>query len=134
MYLVTNYPNAAGDALTNFTGAYTTVDEITKDDSDLANSNTNDGTALYNLFPTPSGSFGVKAVGISARATKSSDSTPTKIALGVKSAGSTDDGSDQALTVAWATYQRLMTTNPLTTAVWTTAEIDALQLQLKARA
>ena len=131
--LTTLYPNAAGDS-NAWTGAYTVLDEEDLDVSDLAYVNTSDQLALYNLSATPAGTFAVKAVQLSARALKSSDSIPTNIALGVKSGGSTDAGSDQALTGIWATYQRLMTTNPLTSNPWTTAELDALQLQLKSRA
>jgi len=45
-----------------------------------------------------------------------------------------DDGSTQNLTLAWATYERLMQVNPVTANPFTTAELDALQAQLKSAA
>jgi len=132
MRLVTLAPNAT-DGGSTFTGNATTIDETSLDQADSSYSNTNDNIGLFGLTDT-AGTYAVKAVMLSVRATKSSDSTPTKIALGVKSGASTDAGSDQALTTDWAHYMRLMTTNPITTNPWTTAELDALLLQVKARA
>lgn len=128
-----NYPNAAGDSL-QWTGAYTVLDDPVVDDADYAYVNTNDQIALYNLVNSPAGSYGVRAVQISARALRSGDSTPGKLALGVKSGGNTSDGSDQSLQPAWMVYQRLMTQNPTTSAAWQQSEIDGLQVQLKSRA
>jgi len=131
--LVTNYPNLAGDA-NAWTGAYTTVDEALLSDDDLMYVNSNDADAQLNLSPLPTGNFGIKAVVASARAVRSSGSTPTGIALGVKSGGSYDYGTKQNLAYGWDTYIRLMSTNPVTANPWTQAEVDALQLNLRTKA
>lgn len=134
MSLVTLAPNASGDSKVDWTGDYDAIDELQVSDSDLMYSNVNDAVAQVNLLPTPAGNFAVKAAVISARCSRGLSSTPTKIALGVKTGGSIDAGSDQSLDAAWATKNRIMETNPVTTNAWTTAELDALQLNLKARA
>jgi hypothetical protein len=130
--LVTHYPNAAGDA-NAWTGAYTDIDEWTTVDSDLVYVNTNDQEVQMNLSALPSGVFAVRGVWISARAVTTSDATPTKLALGIKST-TINNGSDQTLALYWASYYRFMDVNPVTTNPWTQAEIDALQLNLKSRA
>lgn len=132
--LVTIYPNQAGDS-NAWTGAYTDIDESQINDADLVYSNVNNDACLVNLSACPAGTFAVPAVKAAARAIKSASSTPTKIALGIKTGTGTDDGSDQALTTSWATYERLMATDPTNGgAVFTTTVVDALQLQLKAKA
>ena len=131
--LATNYPNAAGDTL-DWTGAYTTVDEEVINDSDVAYTDTNDQYALYNLSATPAGSFTVKACKIAARATRTAGSTPTSLKLGVKSGSTTDVDAGQSLTTGWATYERLMTVNPVTSSAFTTSEIDSLQVAMESAA
>lgn len=131
--LVTLIPNAAGDDLW-VGGAYTDVDEIATSDADLAYTNTNDDDFSMNLSTIPTGTFRVRAVMESARVVMTGDSTPQGIALGVKSGGSYDYGTKQNLSTGWNTYQRLMTTNPVTTNEWTQAEIDALQINLRSKA
>lgn len=132
MGLKTCYPDAAGDALWEG-GAYTDIDELTQLDTDLVYTNSGDDDLQVNLLATPTGSFRVAAVMACARAYKSADGTPNGLALGVKSAGSYDYGSKQALTNNWFSYNRLMLVNPITTNEWTTAEIDALQLNLRSK-
>lgn len=133
MSLVTCYPNAAGDTL-EWTGAYTTVDEATISDADLAYDNTDGHRAMYNLSAVPSGSFSVLAVREAVRACRSSDSTPTSLNLGVKSGGSVNVADNHALSVVWTTYERIMATNPVTAAAFTQAEVDALQFVMESEA
>jgi hypothetical protein len=133
MSLVTHYPNAAGDVL-EFTGAYTTVDEITIDDSDLAYDNVDGHRAMYNLSNTPAGTFSVLAVKEAVRASRSSDSSPTSINLGIKSGGTVDVNANRSLGIGWGTVERLMTVNPVTGNLFTTAELDALQIVVESEA
>lgn len=132
--LVTLYPNAAGDA-NAWTGAYTDIDEVATSDADLAYSNTGDQDMQMKVSGLPTGVFSVKAVMASARAYRDAGSTPDGLALGIRNGvgGSLDYGSKQTLTTAWTTYNRLMTVNPLTTGAWTPAEVEAVQLNLRAK-
>lgn len=131
--LITHIPNAAGDTL-DWTGAYTALDEVTIDDADLAYDNTDGHQAMYNLSATPAGSFSVVAVKESVRACVSADATPTSLDIGIKSGASVDVADNHSLTTAWATYERYMTVNPITSGAFTTAEMDALQIVLESEA
>jgi len=131
--LVTLYPNADGDSKTNWSGGYADIAENTLSENTVMASNTSDADAQINLYPTPSGSYTVKAVQLSARAVKTADGTTNGLALGIKSNSSYDYGSKQNLSVAWDSYLRLMTVNPLTSSPWTPAELDALQLNMRAK-
>lgn len=133
MSLVTLYPNGAGDTL-DWTGAYTTVDELACDDSDLAYDNTDGNQAMYNLSASPAGTFSVLAVKETVRACRASDSTPTSLDIGIKSGGSVDVNDNHALAAVWTTYERLMTSNPVTSAAFTTSELDAMQIVLESEA
>lgn len=133
MSLRTNYLNAAGDT-NDFTGAYTDIDEVAIDDADLIYDNTDGHQAMFGLADTPSGSFSVLAVKAAVRACRASDSTPTSLDIGIKSGGSVDVNDNHSLTTTWATYERLMTANPVTGNAFTPAEVDALQLVLESEA
>jgi len=132
--LVTLYPNAAGDA-NAWTGAYTDIDESTLNDADMVYSNTGDADMQVNLSGLPTGVYSVKAVMASARAYRDAASTPDGLALGIRNGtgGSLDYGVKQTLSTSWTTYNRLMTTNPVTAAAWAVSEIAGLQLNLRAK-
>ena len=131
MRLATLVPASTGD--TTFTGNHTTIDDSALNLEDSAFANVNDAAMLVGLGSLPAGSLSVKALHIVARAAKSSGSTPTKLALGVKS-GTVDDGTGQTLLAAHKTYTRLMNVNPVTSAAWTRAQVNAMNVQLKALA
>jgi hypothetical protein len=126
--LVTLYPNAAGDA-NAWTGAYTDIDEATISDADLIYSNIADQDAQFGLSNTPAGSFAVDAIKIVARATAPAGSTADTLKLGVKSVGTVDVDTGQALTTSWATYERIAHT--INGAQLTTALLDAMQINLR---
>lgn len=128
--LVTYAPSAAGDA-NAWTGAYTTVDETTLDDSDVVYTNTPDLDVQYNLTATPAGTFAVKQVKVAARAAITAGASAATLELGVKTGGTINVDAGHALTTAWETQERYMATNPVTAGAWTTAELDALQINLQ---
>lgn len=134
MSLKTLAPNSGGDA-NSWAGAYTDVDEITYSDVDVLNTDTNNNETQMNLTGMPTGSYDIEAVKLVARASKTSDATPAKCALGIKSGGTIDNDSGHSLTSEqYNTYERLMATNPVTSSAFTSGEIDALQYNLKALA
>ena len=116
------------------TGAYTDIDEATSSDADVIYSNGTDQVFQGNLSALYAGNWGVRGVIETVRAAKSADSTPTGLAIGVLSGTSSDDGTSSTLSIVYDTYERLMTINPTTTSGWSSAEVDALQLQLKTKA
>ena len=122
-------PSAAGDTNTWDSGAYTDIDEIVLDDTDMLKSGTAAQEFNCNLTDLPAGDFDVAGVKVTARAVKGA-SGPTKLGLGVRT-GATDNTVDNALTTALASYDRLMTQNPVTSAAWTIAQVNALQACLK---
>jgi hypothetical protein len=126
--LVTHYPNGAGSLL-EWTGDYTTIDEATINDADLAYVDVADKDAQYAMSNCPAGTFQVKAVKIAARATKSVDASIGTLKLGLLSGGTVDVDAGQALTTGWATYERLAAT--INGAAMTTALLDAMELNLR---
>lgn len=130
--LVTLAPNAAGSA-NAWTGAYTDVDETTASDIDVMTSATANQVANLNTTGMPTGwsNLTVTAVKVTASAARGSTG-PSKLALGVRT--NTTDSFPTATTLDTGfstpvtTYYEL---NPVTSAAWTTTEIDALQIALK---
>jgi hypothetical protein len=130
MSLATLAPNAAGDT-NNWTNAYTNINPVTINDANVVYVNTTAQDFQANLTDLPSGSFSVQAVKIAVRAEVTAGATPTGLKLGVKSGGTVNVGSAQTGTVAFTTYESLLTQNPVTSAAWTPTDINALQLDLQ---
>jgi hypothetical protein len=132
MRLKTLAPSAAGDTSTNWTGAYTDIDETTLSNADKIYSATADADFQANLTGMPTGTYSVKAVKVAARAVDGSGSLG--MALGVKTGGTVNVGATETCSGYWQTKERLMTVNPVTGVAWTPADIEALQLNIRAKA
>ncbi len=128
--LVTMAPNAAGGT-DNWTGAYTNCNPVTINDASAVYTNTASELEEFNLLDLPSGTFGIKAVKISARAAISAGATADKIELGYGTNSSLSLGSAVSVTTAWACYERLDTQNPVTSAQWQQTEMNPLQLAME---
>lgn len=128
--LVAMAPNGAGgtDA---WTGAYTDCNPITINDANAVYTNTVGQDEEFNLTDLPSGTFTIRAVKISARASKSAGATATKLKLGYGTNSSTDVGAAQSLTTAWACYERLDQQNPVTSNDWQQSEMNPLQVLME---
>lgn len=131
--LTTMAPSAAGDA-NAWTGLFSAINEITIDDSSVVYTNGNGNDVQYNLLDFPAGTFGVKAILVSARAGKSSGSTPGTLKLGIKTGGTINVDAGNTVTTAWQTFQRLMQTNPVTGLAWVQGDMNALQIDLQSAA
>ena len=126
--VATLVPNGAGTVNTFDTGAYTDNDELVLDDSDMLQSATAAQEFECNLSNLPAGNFKIRGVKITARASKGATG-PGTLKLGIDSGG-TDNTVDQTLTTSLASYERVMPTNPVTSAAWTSTEVNALQADL----
>jgi len=129
--LVTLAPNGAGTTQ-QWTGAYTDISEVTLSDATLASTNTVTQDQQATLSDLPAGSFAIKEIVVSARATTPAGSTATKVGLGLRSGASISPGTLQTANASFATYQQLMGPNdPATGSPWTAAAVNALQLNLR---
>ncbi|MGZ3747535.1 MAG: hypothetical protein ACXWRE_09195 [Pseudobdellovibrionaceae bacterium] len=128
--LVTLQPNAAGDT-TQWSGAYTDIDEALTDDSDNVATATSGNNFQCNLSNLPTGNFSIQAVKVAARATKTPTGA-TSISLGVKTNGSISVPTAAPLLDVWGYIETFYPTNPVTSTSWTPTEINALQINIQA--
>jgi hypothetical protein len=130
MRLVTHAPNAAGD-VNNWTNAYTNINGTTFSDTSVVYVNTTGQDLEANLIDLPSGTwqcYGVKEV---VRAAVTNGATPTGVKIGVKSGGTVSVPAATTLVPAFLDYERYMATNPVTSAAWTQADLNALQCDIQ---
>lgn len=129
-------PNASGQ-YSEFTGAYTGIDEMIADDADFIISNTTSQRHLVNLQdPNTStvGSREIKALVVNSRGAISIDSAPTDMQHGLRSNSSDyytanlGHVADAAVRVKTTIYEL----NPSTSAKFTLAEAAAVQVGVKA--
>ncbi len=109
MNLSAHNPEAAGDQ-NQWTGLFSDVDEITKDDNDYVYVNAADQEIDLNLTAPPSGAFRVLALKIVARASKSADASVGTLKLGARLGGTSDVDAGHALDTGWQTYERFTAT------------------------
>jgi hypothetical protein len=114
-----------------WTGVYTDVNELVINDATAAYTNTATQDEEFTLTSLPSGIITVRAIQIAARSAMTSGATADKIAAGVRSGGTTSPGTAQALTTSWVTLQSLLSQNPVTSANWAVADVNALQLNFR---
>ena len=137
MRLQTLGPNAAG-TYTEWTGAYTTIDEsITYDETDSINSNTVNQRHTWNIVNTTASLIGnnaIRALCQSLRGQVASGSTPTNLQFMIRTA-STDYTSPNlgfAADSVKRSAHRVVELNPNTGVAWTSANIDAVEVGVKA--
>lgn len=131
MNLVTLAPNANGDVNNWTTGTFSSINPTTINDANVIAVNTTGQDFQANLIDLPAGSFSINAVKVIARTEVTAGSTPTGVKLGVKSGGTVDVGSLNTPGAAFTNLERLMTTNPVTSAAWTQSDVNALQIDLR---
>ena len=127
--LKTLVPNATGDVTGWTSGAWGDIDEYEASDTDLAVSDTANQVLAVNCTGMPSGGSGlsvraVKSVAYAARGATG----PSKLALGVRQSSTNAFASGVTLDTGYGVVSQTWTTNPVTGAAFTSAEIDALQL------
>jgi hypothetical protein len=133
MSLQTLAPAGAGTT-ENWTGAYTDINEVVINDATVVTTNTPALDWQATLPALVAGAPGVRGVKIAARASTPAGSVATTVGLGVNSGGTINAGAQQSPTVPWETLERFMVYNPTTGQPWTTAQMNALQLNLRSGA
>jgi hypothetical protein len=131
MSLATLGPNAAGDSTGSWTNTYTSINPTTINDANAIYNNATGSDFQANLLDLPAGSFTIKACKAVARAEVTAGATPTGFKLGIKSGGTVNVDAGHSPGAAFVNYERLMTTNPVTSAAFTQTEVNALQLDVQ---
>jgi hypothetical protein len=128
--LMTRYPNAAG-ATSDWTGAYTDIDEAVYDDSDFILSASNNQVSVFSQTGPSITGYTVRAVAVAARARRGA-SGPQNLRMALRSAGTNYfSGSDIAQGVGYAPSQTIWETDPATSAAWVNTNITSLQPGVK---
>lgn len=130
MSLITLYPNAAGTT-SGWTGAYTDIDEILITDTDLIYTSTANTEHQFNLSTRPAGTFISKAVKVATRAAKAL-TNGKDIQIGLRTGTTTALSATKTLDYYYSTQEYLTQVNPETGNPFTSGEIDALQVAVKA--
>ncbi len=132
MSVLTMAPNAAGDVNNWTTGTYANINPVTINDASVIAVNTTGQDFQANLIDLPAGSFGnVQAVKAIARAEITAGAVPTSLKIGVKTNSTVNVDAGRALTTGFLPYERLMLTNPVTSAAWQASEMNPLQIDLQ---
>lgn len=126
-------PNAGGNQ-NDFSSTFAAVDEQATDLADFAASNTVNHISLYaySNLNAADAFRQMKAVVVSSVLLKSSDSTPTDAQVALRSGGTNNFSSSLGMSVGRTDSQLIYSTNPVTTVAWTAADVDALEIGLKA--
>jgi hypothetical protein len=127
----TLYPTSdVAQGFARSTGAtnYTLVDDATVNgDTDYVQGSSVGDVDTYGFQDLTGTPATVDAVQVSAFAEKT-DATSRSIALQVKSGATTSDGANFALaSLTYGKFERLLTTDPNTSAAWTVSGVNALQ-------
>lgn len=130
-------PVTGAGAVTGFTPSaglnYQAVDDATPNTSDWVASDVVDTIDTYAITDLPANTLAVKSVTLLDYAQKS-DAGARSHALLVRHSGTNYAGADQALGTSYAHYRETWETNPGTAAAWTPANVNALEIGVKARA
>lgn len=122
-------PNATGDTTAWTSGTWQDIDDVAAADVDLAVSDTAAQVLAVNCtgMPTGYGGLTVRAVKSVVYAARGS-SGPSKIDLGLRQSSTNGFAASQTLDTGYAAYSATWTTNPITSAAFTAAEVEAIQL------
>ena len=82
---------------------------------------------LYNL-PPHTGTGTINSITVYANCRASATATQTGLKIAIKTGGTAYEGSEQTIAGSYTLYSSQWTVNPQTSAAWTWAQIDALQI------
>jgi len=121
--------------LTPSTGSnYACVDEIPASDTDYVYSNTVDQLDTY-AAGNLTGTIGtIKAVQVQSRVVKEGTATPQNIKLAVRSGATDYVSADKVVPTTAATVAGIWETDPATSAAWSEANVNAVEIGVKTAA
>jgi len=128
MALVSVIPSAAG-TVSDWTGAYTAIDETVISDNDFVSTVTADQIFECNVTDMPSGSYTIKAVKSVVRAADLS--MALGLQLGIRVGTTIALSSTKTLDIVPSTQEIIYQVNPETSAAFSKSDIDSLQLAYK---
>lgn len=127
---LTTVPVVSAGATSGWTGTYAEIDEIVYSDTDFINSATANQVSTFGVTgPTLTG-YTVQSVTVSARA-KRDASGPQNLQLALRVSGADYVSSSKALSIGYAPYQNIWTSNPASLGAWSNSAIAALQPGVK---
>jgi hypothetical protein len=129
-------PDADGDTA-DWTGSFANVNTVDVDDGTTIGTSTADAVHLLSLSDVDAAlpvDLNISAVVTSLRATDSGTGTVNNLQHVVKEGGMETVSATHSLSAASATDQEVWETNPRTGLPWTVAELNALQMGMKAKA
>lgn len=127
---VTLYGTGNGTTQSWSNPAYTNYNPTTINDANSTFTNTAAQDQEVTIPSLPAGSFVIAGVKRETRAMHTAGSTATQVALGFRNgSGTVAVGSNHSLTTAFATVEDYFTTDPTTSAAWTT--LASYQLDLR---
>lgn len=129
MRVFTVAPSGAG-ATSDWTGAYTEIDEITYNDGDFINSPSANQVSTFSISPGTLTGYQVRAVAVTARA-KCGASGPQNLQLALRSSGTNYFSGSKALDVGYGAFCNIWETNPATSAAWVNTAVAGLQPGVK---
>lgn len=133
--LKTLAPNAAGDVAGWSSGGFADIDETTVAEVDLAISDTANQILAVNATGMPTGASGLSIRAVKSIAFAARGSTgPSKLALGIRQSATNGFATGQTLDTGYGAISAMWTTNPVTGAAFTSAEIEAIQLAYRSEA
>ena len=120
-------------AETDWTGAYTDIDEAGVNVGDLiqAANNAEKATYTFAALPTFSSAYTVVGIGVTARATRGSTG-PQNLQLAIRENVTNGFSGNKALTDFWEEHHHFFALNPDTASAWTFAEADAAEVGVQA--
>lgn len=126
MSVATLTPQANGNTDNWDIGGVTNVNELTLDDTTINASGTAAQIQDYTVNALPSGTFGVLALVIAARAMAGASGGPSKMDFGTHESGTDYWSSDITLPASLQRVQNTFYTDPATSAPWSTTTIGAV--------
>ena len=131
--VLTLAPNGLGDLNSHASGGYADIDELTGSESDVAVLDTAGQMFSVHTTGVPSAATGFAVRGVKLMSAAARGSTgPSRLALGVRTNGTNAFAPSLSLDTGYSNNSITLTTNPVTGAAWTAAELELLQLAFKA--
>jgi hypothetical protein len=134
---VATLPVSAAGTFSTWTGLFSDVDDVGINSADLISTNTATNQQTFNVMNTTASQVAgnaIKAYAVASRTAVTTDATPNDAQHIVRTGGTVFTTANLAIPKDgnYHTRNTVYNTNPNTSAAWTTAEIDAVEIGMKA--